>query len=223
MNNLAKKSLWAVFLIFLSITLISQEAPTKEEEETEKEKFEFSGDSTSINLKEGQEKTTLRGNARIISGSTEIKADIIEITGQKFEYAECKNNITVTNRDKGLFIKCNQLNFDRKKNISTIVGFVEMIDKENNLIVRGNYLQDDGEADITIIQIGVRIIKDDIICRSEFARFNRETKELELTGSPFVKKGNDEYRAKRIILNTETDEIRLEGKASAKVSGSEEE
>lgn len=221
MNNFSKNAFKIILVLLFSMLLMSQTG--KESEEEEKERFEFSGNSTSINLKEGQEKTTLKGNAIIISGSTEIKADIIEITGEKFDYAECSNNVTVNNRDKGLFIKCSSLNFDRKKKISTIVGFVEMIDKENNLIVRSNYLQDDGEANITIIQIGVRIIKDDIICRSEFARFNRDTKELELTGAPFVKKGNDEYRARRIILNTETDEITLEGKASARVSGTKEE
>jgi len=41
---------------------------------------------------------------------------------------------------------------------------------------------------------------------------------LELTGSPSAYKDGDEYRATRILVNTETEDIHLEGEVSGSVS-----
>ena len=76
---------------------------------------------------------------------------------------------------------------------------------------------------ITIIQIGVRILKEDMASRSEFARFKREEEILELSGLPFVFWKGDEYRAARIIINLDTDEIRLEGEVRGTVTTEEDE
>jgi lipopolysaccharide export system protein LptA len=57
----------------------------------------------------------------------------------------------------------------------------------------------------------VRIFKKDIVCRSEFARYQRDKKILELSGMPWVSKGGDVYQAARITINLDTEEISLEG------------
>jgi len=64
----------------------------------------------------------------------------------------------------------------------------------------------------------VRILKKDLSCRAEYALFRRADKVLELSGMPSARKDGDEYRAARIVVNTETDEIRLEGEVSGKVA-----
>ena len=58
----------------------------------------------------------------------------------------------------------------------------------------------------------------DIICDSLFAVYNRNTSMLELTGKPAVKKGKDEFKAARISVDLETEDIKLEGKVSGSVT-----
>ena len=41
---------------------------------------------------------------------------------------------------------------------------------------------------------------------------------LELTGKPVVKKGKDEFKAARISVNLDTEDIRLEGKVAGTVT-----
>ena len=92
-----------------------------------------------------------------------------------------------------------------------------MEDIKNEVIVKGNFLEYMGSDETCLIQIGVRILKDDMVCRSEFARYNRNDDILELTGMPVVFWKNDEYRALRIIVDLDKDEITLEGKVSGSI------
>jgi lipopolysaccharide export system protein LptA len=64
----------------------------------------------------------------------------------------------------------------------------------------------------------VRILKDKLACRAEYALYRRKDNELELTGSPSANKEGDEYKATRILVNTETEDIRLEGEVSGNVT-----
>lgn len=210
-----------LFLMALIMTipgfLNSQESKEKDE------RFEISSDETTVELSEGREHTLLTGNAKVITGATIILADRIELFGKDFTFAVCSGNVSVKDHSKGIYLRCEELFYDRKKKLSRIEGFAEMLDKENNMTVKGNFLQDDSENEMTLIQIGVRIIKEDIVCRAESAKYNRKTKSLELTGKPLVIKNGDHYRALRIVLNVETDEISLVGGVEATLAQDEDE
>ncbi len=208
-----KLLLWMT-LLFSSVFAFAEEKESKKE----KGRFEISSEKTTIKLTEGQERTVLTGNAKVTTGSTDIYAERIELYGKDFAYASCSGNVSVRDNSKGIYLRCEELFYDRNKKISRIEGYAEMLDKENNMVVKGNYLQDDTEKEMTLIQIGVRIVKEDIVCRAESAKYDRKNKILELTGKPLVIKDGDEYRAMRIVLNVKTDEISLEGSVSAKMS-----
>ena len=49
------------------------------------------------------------------------------------------------------------------------------------------------------------------MCRAEFAKYWRDRKILELTGMPWVSRKGDEYRAAKITIDLDTEEIVLEG------------
>lgn len=185
--------------------------------------FQFSGDRMSTTMSQGKERTLLSGNARIVSDSTEIEADEIELLGDEARYAFCSGEVTVEDREKGIFLTCNNLFYDRKKDISRVEGYCEMVDQKNELVVKGGFLEHFGNDEITIIQIGVRILKEDMACRSEFARYKREEDVLELSGMPYVYWKGDEYRAARITINLETDEINMEGEVKGTITTEEEE
>ena len=179
--------------------------------------FSFYGDSLSSSRSKGKEHTSLKGNAGIISSSTRIKADNIEIYGGDNEFAECTGTVEVIDNQKGISLKAEQLFFNRKDDIIRVEGAAVMEDIKNEVIVKGNFLEYMGNDETCLIQIGVRILKDDMVCRSEFARYNRNDDILELTGMPVVFWKNDEYRALRIIIDLDKDEITLEGKVSGSI------
>ena len=187
----------------------------------ESKNFNFSSDRTSISLAEGSELTRLTGNANITSEDTNITADSIELFGDDFRFARCSGNVLVIDLKQGIRITTENLFFDRKKEVLTISGYAEMIDQKNEIVVKGSYFENRGKENITIIQIGVRILKasddDSMICRSEYAKFNRDNEILELSGMPVVFWKDDEYRATKITINLETDDITLTGEVSGTI------
>ena len=179
--------------------------------------FSFFGDSLSSSRGKGKEHTSLKGNAGIISSSTRIKADNIEIYGSDNDCAECTGTVEVIDNEKGISLKAERLFFNRRDDIIRVEGAAVMEDMKNEVIVKGNFLEYMGSDETCLIQIGVRILKDDMVCRSEFARYNRNDDILELTGMPVVFWKNDEYRALRIIVDLDKDEITLEGKVTGSI------
>ena len=187
------------------------------------ETFEFSGDRFSSVMSRGREYTVLSGNARIVSGSTIITADRIELHGDDYRYARCSGHVRIKDSEKGILIEADRVSFDRIDDTSRIEGAVIMEDLRNEVIIRGNYLEYSGKEETASVHIGVRILKEDMTCRSEYARFNRETQILELSGLPVAYWKGDEYRALKITINLESDEIFLEGKVSGTIFTEREE
>jgi lipopolysaccharide export system protein LptA len=175
------------------------------------ETFSFSGQSTTMSLAEGGQHALLSGQARVESQDLRITADSIELFGKDFIYAQCRGNVHVVDARRGLDLTSQDLFYDREKKISRVRGNAVMADVKNEMVVKGGFIEDRDTEQITIVQIGVRIFKKDIICRSEFARYQRDKKILELSGMPWVSKGGDVYQAARITINLDTEEISLEG------------
>ncbi|MBA7557710.1 hypothetical protein ES705_50479 [subsurface metagenome] len=73
-----------------------------------------------------------------------------------------------------------------------------MVDKKNETVVKGGFIEHWEERDESIIQLGVRILKKDLVCRAEYARYLREEEQLELAGMPIVYWKGDEYQASKI-------------------------
>lgn len=198
--------------ILLILSLASAEA----------EDFTFSAESMSGTMTKGKENAVLVGSAVVVSGAMTIRADRIVLYGVDFRFADCTGRVTVVDDDRGLRLSTERLFYDRTEKISRLTGPSVMEDRKNHVVVKGNYIEHDERRDIAVIQINVRILKDDISCRAEFVRFDRGANGLELSGSPYVKRGTDEYRARLIIVDLDTEDIRLEGAVSGSVNGDSE-
>lgn len=192
------------------------------------ESLTFSADSTIARFAEGREQTELSGNAVVETKDLLIKADRIELFGEGFRFLRCSGEVHLENRKQDFLIRSSDLFVDRDREISRIEGYAEMEDGANGLLIRGGFFEDRGDDEgVTLIQMGVRIMKiadgEVMICRSEFARYFREEKILELSGLPRVDWKGDVYQASRILVDLETDEIRLEGQVTGTVetTGSE--
>jgi len=208
-----------ILILFLSalmpLLLFAQEA---EEDDT----FSFSSNRTEAVLARGKEHTILQGNAVIITNNKEIRADRIDIYGKDFEYAVCEGNIRVIDLENETTLTCRNLKYDREAEIIIVEGYSEMEDRKNELITKSGYIEDRSEEEFTILQIGVRILKisdgEEMSCRSEYAGYDRKENILELTGMPRVYWKGDTYSASRIIINLDTDEIKLEGNVSGSIT-----
>ena len=186
------------------------------------ETFSWSAAHQKSKLAEGRELTVLTGGATITSDATTIIADSIELWGTDFRFAMCAGGVTATDTERGIALESKQLFYDREEDIIRVDGFVDMQDFKNDVVLKGGFFEYFGKDEIAIIQIGVRILKvsedSEIACRAEFARYLREENILELSGMPSVTRNDDLYKAARIIINLDTDEIILERDVSGTIT-----
>ena len=185
--------------------------------------FTFSGHSMETVLAKGKERTLLTGEAFVRTEDNEISADSMELYGSDFRYILCRGRVRVVNAQKGLELSSQELFYDRKDKVLRVNGAVVMVDKKNELVVKGGFLEHWERTEETVIQIAVRILKKDLVCRSEHARYLRPESRLELSGMPVVNRKGDEYRALKIFVDLDKDTIRMEGEIRGKVVSEEKE
>jgi len=182
--------------------------------------FSYSSDTSTMALARDAQHALLMGHARVETQDLRITANRIELFGKDLIYAQCSGNVHVVDAKRGLDLRSQELFYDRDRKIAQIKGNAVMADLKNEIVARGGFIEDRDTEQVTIIQIGVRIFKNDISCRAEFARYYRERKVLELSGMPVVMKGADVYVGTRITINLDTEEISAEGGVSGTVQSS---
>ena len=181
----------------------------------------FSGDSSRTVEREGMRTVVLTGNAWIDTGTTRISAREITLSGENYRHATSVDNVTVVDTEQQITITTSMLTYDRTTSTAECSGWTELEDREGGLTARGGYLKNSGEDGITIIQISARILKDtdegQMLCRADSIRYDSEEQTLELTGNAYVFWNDDEYRAARITIDLETNDIELEGDVSGTI------
>jgi lipopolysaccharide export system protein LptA len=180
--------------------------------------FQFSGDRLTSTFTTGQERTTLTGHARIVSGNLEISADTIELWGKAFRFASCKGTVKVKDTKKNLLLAADSMEYDRTLKTSRFLGQAQLDDADHGVTVRAGLFDYDETSEKLIIQSGVRIFKGDLVCRSEYAVYDRQADSLELTGLPVVNKKRDVYKAGTIRVNLKTEDVLLEGRVSGSIT-----
>jgi lipopolysaccharide export system protein LptA len=180
--------------------------------------FTFQADRMETVLAKGRERTLLSGNAWVKTEQNEIRADYMELTGTDFQFIRCRGAVRVANAEKGFELESQELYYDRKAKVLRINGSVVMVDRKNELVVKGGFLEHWEASEQTVIQIAVRILKKDLVCRAEYARYLRQENRLELSGMPVVNRKGDEYRALKIFVDLEEDAIRMEGDIRGRVT-----
>ncbi|MFP4644874.1 MAG: hypothetical protein ACLFM0_11010, partial [Spirochaetales bacterium] len=208
MSNVARKVLVLVLVVLPAFNAAAD--------------LEIESDRWNSVFADGRERTVLSGNARVRSDRFNITADEIELYGDDFRYVRSSGSFRIEELERGLVLTGGSLFVDRERDLMRVEGSAEMEDRENELIVRGGFLEFRGEEELTIVQIGVRILRDDLVTRSEFARYRRDADELELSGLPRIVWRDDEYSASRIVVDLDTDEINLRGEVQAELRTEEE-
>jgi lipopolysaccharide export system protein LptA len=182
------------------------------------ERISFHADSVQSTLAEGRERTILSGRAGVSTGSLSISADRIELFGDDFRYLECSGSVRITDGEQSIRLETQRLYYDRTKKLARAQGPSILQDEKNQLVLKAEWIENDGQSQVTVAQVAVRIIKGKISTRSEYALYRRDDRSLELTGSPSAYRDGDTYRAAKIRVDIETEDIRLEGAVSGSVS-----
>jgi len=173
--------------------------------------FHFKADRMSGGKATGREITLLSGNAEVQSDKLLLTADSIEIHGSDNRFLDCRGNVRGFEQEKNILFQTDRLRYDRTLKIARLEGNSTLEDRENEIVARGRFIEYDDEREIAVLQISVRLFKDNLVCRSEYAVYNRKEKTLVLSGFPVVFKKDDEFRADRIRVDLDTDDVVMEG------------
>jgi lipopolysaccharide export system protein LptA len=185
--------------------------------------FTFKADRMSGGRVSGKEITMLTGNAEVRSDSLILRADRIELQGDDNQFIDCAGAVWGLEEEKNILFQTDRLRYDRKLKIARLEGNSQLEDRENEIVAKGRFIEYDDRNEITVFQISVRLFKDDLVCRSEYAVYRRQAKLLDLSGFPVVFKKSDEFRADRIRVDLETDDVSMEGSVSGSIQEKEKE
>jgi len=179
--------------------------------------FSFKADRMSGSKALGRQTTILSGNAEVRSNNLVLKANRIEIQGDDNQFIDCTGGVWGREEEKDIIFQTDRLRYDRKRKIARLEGNSTLEDRKNNIVAKGNFIEYDDQAEVTVFQIAVRLFKDDMVCRSQYAVYRRVEKLLDLSGFPVVFKKDDEFRADRIRVDLDTDDVTMEGAISGTI------
>jgi len=171
----------------------------------------FSADFMSGNAGKKNETTSLQGNAVVTVGTLRITGDRIELSGKDFRYVKATGTVTGADTDKGFSFSADSLSYDRDREIASFQGAAKLTDTKHGVDASANMISYNQKTEVARLQIGVKLKRNDIECTSGFALYRRTLSSLELSGSPVVIRDGDEFRAERISVNLETENIVLDG------------
>ncbi|UTY26876.1 LptA/OstA family protein [Treponema denticola] len=212
-NHKSLKPFAVCLLIFLFLIDINAQTST----------ISFKADKVTASVSENKKSTNLIGNAEVKVDSLTISADRIEIYGKDYRYVNATGSVKGEDEEKGYSFKADLINFDRKTDTVTMFGKLELRDTKNDVSINAENIEYKKKQEIIIMRFNVKIINKDINCTSMFALYNRKESKVELTGSPVVKKGKDEFRAGKISVNLDTEDITLDGRVRGSVEQGKDE
>ncbi|MCL2558371.1 MAG: hypothetical protein FWE09_07820 [Treponema sp.] len=184
---------------------------------TAQDTFTFRADRMSGTRALGAEVTVLAGNAEVSTGSIRLNANRIEISGDNNRFIDAIGDVRGDDEGRGITFRADRVRYDRELGIARLEGSAALEDRENEVVVMGQFIEFDEESDIVVIQIAARIFQEDTITRSEHAVFRREERILDLSGFPVVFRGDDEFRADRIRVDLDTNDVTMEGSVAGTI------
>ena len=187
------------------------------------DQFSFTADRMETVLAAGRERTVLSGNAALASDDTEIFADSIELFGDDLAFALSRGGVRVVQVGEGIELTSETVFYNRRDGIVRVEGDALLIDHDNEMVIKGGFLEHWEERNETSIQIGVQILSDDLVARAQLVHYDRGAQTLTLSGLPVVTWKGDEYRASRIFIDLDQERIVLSGAVSGQITSSPEE
>lgn len=203
--------LFLMFLLFLSLSTLGAEDVS------------FQGGYTQMKMQQGYQTISLGGGAQVVSGSLELKADTIELSGKDFRYINCSGKVSLIDSERQVTLSATKLFFDRVENLVIIDGYFELQDLQNQIQASAFRMEFDLDQGLLLLQARVRLAKhtDDgpMVCRADSMQYDRKKKLLDLGGDATIEWAPDHYEAQKITVDLDTDEIRMDGAIKGVING----
>lgn len=183
----------------------------------------FSASRLESVLAKGSEKTILIGAAVVNTGSMEITADRIELSGEDYDHIVCTGSVVVNDGERGFLLKSKVLDYLRSTEIGLAEGEVVLEDSKNDVLLKAGWVKFDQKQSLVDARVGVHILKEDFAVRSEFARFDRETENLELTGNPVALTSDGRVEADTITGTPSAEGLSFGGRVSGTITSKKKE
>lgn len=177
----------------------------------------FKADTMTGNAGENRRTTTLTGNAWVQTEDMEITADVIELSGKDYDTVTATRNVSGTNSSSGFTFICNTLVYNRKTGIVKLQGDVVMNDEENGVTAESRFMEYNQKTETALMQIGVHLTQKNAVCTCALALYRKNDQILEMSGSPQIVRGKDQFKAQEITFNLKTEEIILDGRVRGTV------
>ena len=169
-------------------------------------------------IAKGKEKTILIGGAVLTTGSVEIKADRVEISGEDYNDMICAGSVSIKDDSKGFLLSAASLTYKRDVEVGLAETGVVLEDSKNDVVLKGEWVRFDQKQSIVDARIGVHILKKDFAVRAEFARYNRDTESIQLSGQPVAVTPDGTIAADAIEGKTSADSLAFTGRVSGSIA-----
>lgn len=169
-------------------------------------------------IAKGKEKTILIGQAVVNTGTVEIKADRIELSGEDYNDVVCAGAVSVFDESKGFLLTSATLKYARDTEIGLAQDKVVIEDSKNDVVLKAEWVRFDQKQSLVDARIAVHILKEDFAVRAEFARYNRDDESLQLSGSPVAVSPDGTISADTISGTPSMDGLELGGSVSGTIA-----
>lgn len=222
-----KSTIWVTalticFLLTASVPVFAQNTtpaqPVEGQKGEESEVITFTAQRMESVLAKGKEKTILIGAAVVNTGTIEIRADRIELSGTDYNNLLCIGAVKVKDESKGFSLASDNLEYTRDTEIGLAQSAVVLEDTKNNVILKAEWVRFDQKQSIIDARIAVHILKEDFAVRAEYARYNRDTESLELSGKPTVVSPDGTITADTMSGKPTMDNLTLNGQVSGTIT-----
>jgi lipopolysaccharide export system protein LptA len=216
-NRFGPFILVCALLFFLAQGAVAQTTSPVEGQAAE-ETITFSANRMESVIAKGKEKTILIGSATVLTGSMEIKADRIELFGEDYNDVVCTGSVSVFDESKGFLIKAARLTYARDVEIGLAQDKVVLEDSKNDVLLKAEWVRFDQKESIIDARMAVQILKEDFAVRAEYARYNRDTENLQLSGQPVAVSADGKIEADSIVGTPKIESMEFTGKVSGTIT-----
>jgi lipopolysaccharide export system protein LptA len=169
------------------------------------------------------EYTLLEGDAEVSTSKIKISAERIELSGEDFRFVSASGKVRGRNVEDDMDFECETLRYDREREVVTLLDGAKIVDNPNEVTAQAERIEYNQQTGVAMLQINIELRQKDSVCTGAFAIYRKEEQMLELGGDPKIEKGDDVFRAREIVMNLETEEIKLDGRVRGTVKDSKEE
>jgi lipopolysaccharide export system protein LptA len=181
------------------------------------EQIRFSADKMTGYSRENSDFTRLEGNAKVFTSKIEVSANSIELTGDDFRYITAEGTVKGRNIDSDMDFVCDRMTYDRETEVADLIENASIDDHQNAVQARAQLITYNQQTEVAILQIDIELKQKQSVCTSEYAVYRKKEQTLDMEGNPRILRDRDEFKAREITFNLETEEITLDGRVSGSV------